>query len=168
MIPPASAATVVAAAAAAATPASPAGASPASLPAAASPGLDKKSIMMVIAAVKQAKLYAVAAVTADKNNEYAAAVANYRQAVNILSEEVKKVPEEDKKAFQDKIFVYTRRAELIEVMNKRSASRLSRKYDHLQPEQIVNPDVFKEEHISSDVNIKRNIFIRIWIYLNYF
>ena len=113
--------------------------------------------MMVIAAVKQAKLYAVAAVAADKSNDYATAVVNYRQAVNILSGEMSKVPEEDKKAFEDRILVYTRRAELIEVMNKRSASRLTKKDDHVQSDSVASTDTFKEEHIPADVKKKKTL-----------
>ena len=56
-------------------------------------------MLMLLAAVKQARLYAVAAVNADLAGDYAAAAANYRAAVKSLKNEVANVPPEDTQAF---------------------------------------------------------------------
>lgn len=96
-------------------------------------------MLMLLASVKQARLYAVAAVNADLAGDYAAAAANYRAAVKSLKNEVANVPPEDSQAFTDRVCVaslppnvsashipfprcplmqivmYERRAELIEL-----------------------------------------------------
>ena len=62
-------------------------------------------MLMLLAAVKQARLYAVAAVNADLAGDYAAAAANYRAAVKSLKNEVANVPPEDTQAFTDRVCV---------------------------------------------------------------
>jgi len=73
-------------------------------------------MIMLLAVVKQARLYAVAAVQADMAGDYPSAAANYRAAVKSLKNEVANVPPEDSQAFNDRIVMYERRAELIELM----------------------------------------------------
>ena len=64
-------------------------------------------MLMLLAAVKQARLYAVAAVNADLAGDYAAAAANYRAAVKSLKNEVANVPPEDTQAFTDRVCAST-------------------------------------------------------------
>ena len=60
-------------------------------------------MVMLLAAVKQARLYAIAAVQADNQGDYASATANYRAAVQSLKNEVANVPPEDAQAFNDRV-----------------------------------------------------------------
>jgi len=79
---------------------------------------------MLLAAVKQARLYATMAVAADKGQDYESAAGNYRAAVKSLKGEIDNVPPEDLDMYNERIEIYERRAEMIELMklgNKSSA-----------------------------------------------
>ena len=73
--------------------------SPVALP----PPRPSPQMVMLLAAVKQARLYAIAAVQADNQGDYASAAANYRAAVQSLKNEVANVPPEDAQAFNDRV-----------------------------------------------------------------
>ena len=67
---------------------------------------------MFIAAVKQAKLYAVAAVAADNGQDYVNAAGNYRAAVKSLKGEIANVPKEDLDIFMERVCLTCRRNDL--------------------------------------------------------
>jgi len=73
------------------------------------------NLMMVMAVVKQALLYATNAVAADERHDYVTAHTNYQQAVEIIHAELARSPEV--KALVPKIQVYQRRIEMIEQTN---------------------------------------------------
>eukprot|EP00727_Mastigamoeba_balamuthi_P011285 m51a1_g678 hypothetical protein (322) ;mRNA; f:298787-300326 len=97
---------------------------------------------LMVAAVKQALLYAAAAVSSDEKQDYVTAHKNYRQVVAILAAQAPNAPPEDQQLLYDKILLYTRRMELIEQVNPSLAAKK-------EDSSIDTADQFKEEPISN-------------------
>lgn len=67
---------------------------------------DTAEYRMLIAAVKQARLYAEMAVQADMKHDYSNAVGNYRAAINSLRGEEVHVPPEDLDAYRERVCAF--------------------------------------------------------------